>query len=124
MLFFGGVGGIRWAQGPSSIGLVLVNAHLSRDILKYILVLSDRLAGSSFPPLFLIKKWSRRDSNPLPPRCKRGALPIELRPQKIFLLYFLITCPVDTGPLYSHLGGKLQPQIKLRPPTNIRIKVS
>ena len=26
-------------------------------------------------------QWRRRDSNPQPPRCKRGALPIELRPR-------------------------------------------
>jgi hypothetical protein len=27
------------------------------------------------------RMWRRRGSNPLPPRCKRGALPNELRPQ-------------------------------------------
>ena len=26
-------------------------------------------------------QWRRRDSNPQPPRCKRGALPSELRPR-------------------------------------------
>ena len=29
-------------------------------------------------------EWNRRASNPRPPRCKRGALPIELRPPKIW----------------------------------------
>lgn len=27
--------------------------------------------------------WSRGDSNPLPPPCKGGALPVELRPQVV-----------------------------------------
>src|SRR5689334_17017400 len=27
--------------------------------------------------------WSRRDSNPRPPRCERGALPAELLPQAL-----------------------------------------
>ena len=29
-------------------------------------------------------KWRRRGSNPQPPGCKPGALPIELRPQSFF----------------------------------------
>ncbi len=35
--------------------------------------------------LFLSEKkwWSRRDSNPRPPRCERGALPTELLPHDI-----------------------------------------
>jgi hypothetical protein len=31
------------------------------------------------PGLLLAEKWTRRDLNPRPPRCKRGALPTELR---------------------------------------------
>ncbi len=31
--------------------------------------------------------WSLRDSNPLPPACKAGALPAELRPQTDYPLY-------------------------------------
>ena len=30
--------------------------------------------------------WSLRDSNPLPPACKAGALPVELKPQTDFPL--------------------------------------
>ena len=29
-----------------------------------------------------VKWWTRQDSNPLPPRCKRGALPAELLAHK------------------------------------------
>ncbi len=44
-----------------------------------------RIAAPTKPRRFARRagegKWSRRDSNPRPPRCERGALPTELLPQ-------------------------------------------
>src|SRR3954454_22578261 len=45
---------------------------------------SDALARA-FPSLARRTKWSRPGSNWQPPRCKRGALPIELRPRTLQL---------------------------------------
>src|SRR5213080_186192 len=50
--------------------------------------ITDRLGKT----LILNKKvkWSRRDSNPRPPRCERGALPAELLPRIVNRLAFQV----------------------------------
>ena len=58
-------------------------------------------------------QWRRRDSNPQPPRCKRGALPIELRPRTW-------TTPNQPRPGPNHkpaLSRAHQPRPGPEPPT-------
>ena len=42
-------------------------------------------------------KWRRSGSNRQPPRCKRGALPVELRPRALFVLRFAYRVPRCTS---------------------------
>ena len=60
----------------------------------------ERHMPSSFIllPSSLIFEWSRAGSNRQPPRCKRGALPIELRPR--FLVRFRLG-EESSGGLYA-----------------------
>ena len=56
-------------------------------------------------------QWRRRDSNPQPPRCKRGALPIELRPRTW-------TTPISRGRGPNHQPAPAMPLCRGRVPNH------
>ena len=56
-------------------------------------------------------QWRRRDSNPQPPRCKRGALPIELRPRTW-------TTPNQPRPGPNHQPAPARPLCRGRVPNH------
>src|SRR5262249_29446711 len=74
--------------GRSKLHTSVRQMHLEWNQNQYELgTSSSRQAGTRRPSLVnlfrpsRLLEWSRRGSNPQPPHCERGALPIELRPQ-------------------------------------------
>ena len=81
-----------WAIGgrsvPPEVDLIhVVSTYLNRAVTTKLQQLTEKPPHfcEGFSSLFSVW-WSLRDSNPLPPACKAGALPAELKPQTDTLL--------------------------------------
>ena len=92
------------------------------DRTRNLLVANEALSRLSYVPDVVIverRGWKRRESNPQPSRCKRGALPVELRPQRdVIVIGCRVNLPVSTrGEGRNGAGGDRTRNLRSARPT-------
>ena len=77
-----------WLAGVKGITGLVTNGHTGE---VFALSAKEQWTGRGLKPAPRLYRswWRRADSNRRPPRCERGALPAELRPQTTQLYYSL-----------------------------------